>query len=88
MENACHTGAMARSQKSRRQRASFGAALDDLYDYARPPARRAGRPAKGDPTEWTVTDDWPDDIPVTETEVDVFEAWFGDLFDELFATRQ
>jgi hypothetical protein len=33
---------------------------------------------------WAVTDDWPKDVPVTETEIDVFEAWFGDLFDELF----
>jgi hypothetical protein len=31
-----------------------------------------------------VTDDWPTDVPVTEIEIDVFEAWFGDLFDELF----
>ncbi|MHC2270294.1 hypothetical protein ACVILJ_005677 [Bradyrhizobium diazoefficiens] len=31
-----------------------------------------------------VSDDWPMDVPVTETEIDVFEAWFGDLFDELF----
>jgi hypothetical protein len=33
---------------------------------------------------WAVTDDWPKDVPVTEAEIDVFEAWFGDLFDELF----
>jgi hypothetical protein len=33
---------------------------------------------------WTVTDNWPKDVPVTEAEIDVFEAWFGDLFDELF----
>jgi len=26
-------------------------------------------------------------LPVTDAEVDVFEAWFGDLFDELFSTR-
>jgi hypothetical protein len=31
-----------------------------------------------------VSDDWPEHIPVSEAEVDVFEAWFGDLFDELF----
>ena len=36
-----------------------------------------------DPTIWTVTDDWPEDVPVTEAEIEVFEAWFGDLFDEL-----
>jgi hypothetical protein len=33
---------------------------------------------------WAVTDDWPEDVPVTEAEIDVFEAWFGELFDELF----
>lgn len=33
-----------------------------------------------------VTDDWPEDVPVTVAEIDVFEAWFGDLFDELFGT--
>jgi hypothetical protein len=25
-----------------------------------------------------VTDDWPEDMPVTEAEIEVFEAWFGD----------
>jgi hypothetical protein len=34
-----------------------------------------------------VKDDWPKDVPVTEAEIEVFEAWFGDLFDELFSTR-
>lgn len=28
--------------------------------------------------------DWPEHVPVTEREVDVFEAWFGDILDELF----
>ncbi len=45
-----------------------------------------GRPPKHDLSTWTVTDDWPEHIPVTEVEVDVFEAWFGDLFDELFGS--
>ena len=40
-----------------------------------------------DRSEWTVTDDWPDEVPITEAEIEVFEAWFGDLFDELFSTR-
>ena len=43
-----------------------------------------GRPSKHDVENWTVTDDWHERVPVTEAEVDVFEAWFGDLFDELF----
>jgi hypothetical protein len=79
---------MARIRKSRpRDIIAPGEAPDDPYDYARPRARRAGRPAPEDPTAWTVTDDWPEDVPVTEAEIEVFEAWFGDLFDELFSTR-
>jgi hypothetical protein len=46
--------------------------------------RDLGRPPKHDPSAWTITDDWPDPVPVTDAELDVFEAWFGDLFDELF----
>lgn len=48
------------------------------------PPRRRGRPPKHDPSTWTVTDDWPERVPVTAAEVDVFESYFGDLFDELF----
>jgi hypothetical protein len=33
---------------------------------------------------WRVIDDWPQRVPVTQTEIDVVEAWFGDVFDELF----
>jgi len=55
--------------------------LEKLLGYPWP---FPGRPPKHDLSTWTVTDDWPEQIPVTEAEVDVFEAWFGDLFDELF----
>lgn len=62
-----------------------GVLPDDLYDYGYPqPSPRIGRPVKHDLAGWTVTDDWPEHIPVTEAEVDVFERWFGDLFDEFF----
>jgi hypothetical protein len=78
---------MARSQESRRRRSAPSApGLGDLRDYARQPTRQAKRSRRGDPIDWTVTDDWPEDVPVTEAEVDVFEAWFGDLFDELLST--
>jgi hypothetical protein len=85
----CDTATMARSRKSKPQdhRPSGAAPNDDLYDYARPPAARPGRPAPEDPMTWTVKDDWPEDVPITEAEIEVFEAWFGDLFDELFSTR-
>jgi hypothetical protein len=48
----------------------------------------AGRPPKDDISAWTVTDDWLEHVPVTSAEVDVFEAWFGDVFDELFGPCQ
>jgi hypothetical protein len=80
---ACHNGAMARSQESQR-RVSTNAQCDDLYDYAVASARLGRRRAKRTSVTWTVTDDWSKDVPVTEAEIDMFEAWFGDLFDELF----
>jgi len=43
-----------------------------------------GRAPRHDLSAWAVTDDWPERVPVTEAEVEVFERWFGDLFDELF----
>jgi hypothetical protein len=33
---------------------------------------------------WRVIDDWPAKNQVTDAEFAVFEAWFGDVFDELF----
>lgn len=79
---------MALRRKSRREDITApGEPPDDLYDYARPPARRSGRPIADNPSAWTVTDDWPDEVPVSEAEIEVFETWFGDLFDELFSTR-
>ena len=75
---------MAPPHKSQPRRPPDRAPLDDLYDYAGAPVRPGRRRAKRASVTWGVTDDWPKDVPVTETEIDVFEAWFGDLFDELF----
>jgi len=55
----------------------------DLY-IAPVPWPRHGRPVKHEVETWRVIDDWPQRVPVTQAEVDVFEAWFGDLFDEFF----
>jgi len=61
----------------------LGVLPDDLYiEPASWP--RIGRPAKHDVEAWTITDDWPDAVPITDAELGMFEAWFGDLFDELF----
>lgn len=47
-----------------------------------------GRPPRYDLSSWTATDDWPDPVPVTQAELEVFERWFGDVFDELFGPDQ
>jgi hypothetical protein len=64
----------------------------DLYDYGLPPppvrADRRGPQTENELADWIVTDDWPKHIPVSEAEVDLFERWFGDVFDELFGTKQ
>jgi len=73
---------MPPSQESRRRREAADAQCDDLYDYATAPARACRRRTKRDRMTWTATDDWPKDVPVTEAEIAVFEAWFGELFGE------
>jgi len=63
----------------------------NLYDYGDDPTPALGRPrdhhADADAT-MRVVDDWPDDVPVTEAEVRVFERWFGDVFDELLSPKK
>lgn len=63
-----------------------GSPPDDLHDYLRPLAHRPGRRQAEGPA-WDVSDDWPARVPVTDAEIAVFEAWFGDLFDRLFGPR-
>jgi len=79
---------MAHAQKSRPLRSgNAGVTPSDLYDYVTPPRRAVGRPPRRDPATWIVTDDWPEHVPVSEAEIDVYEAWFGDLFDRIFGDR-
>lgn len=66
-----------------RPRASLGVVPNDLYIEPEP-WPYIGRPPKHDLKTWKVTDDWPERVPITDAELDVFEAWFSDLFDELF----
>ncbi len=65
---------------------------DDLYDYVRPvrsaapkPRVRAGKQI--DLSSPNVTDDWPDRVPVSEAELDLFEVHFGPLLDELLGSK-
>lgn len=58
---------------------------DDLYDYCTAePKRRRGQPPAEDLKTWRVVDDWPERVPITDAEIEVFERWFADIFDELF----
>ncbi|MCM8731819.1 hypothetical protein ACFO8O_12695 [Hephaestia sp. GCM10023244] len=74
---------MARPRKPRAPTASEQ--LSALLGY---PCQIGGRPPKYDLSRWIVTDDWPDCVPVTETEIVTFERWFGDLFDEVFGPNR
>lgn len=64
---------------------------DDLYDYDDDPAPRIS-PSRGssphafDVEKLPVIDDWPDEVPITEAEIQVFERWFADVFDEMFGS--
>ncbi|HMM62880.1 MAG TPA: hypothetical protein PKD01_02040 [Mesorhizobium sp.] len=79
-----------RDRKRRSRRPNLQALPDDLYDYAgdraqiAPRLRRAPSPRIFHVENLPVTDNWPDDIPVTEAEIDVFERYFGDMLDRLF----
>lgn len=63
--------------------------VSNLYDWvptAATPTRRkeATRKVRA---RITVTDDWPDIVPLTEAELRVIEGHFGDLLDKLFGPR-
>ncbi|AJE46468.1 hypothetical protein [Celeribacter indicus] len=64
---------------------------DDLYDYSDDPMPHVS-PSRGRPLHLfdverlLVIDDWPEDVPITEAEIQVFERWFADVFDELFGS--
>ena len=74
---------MSRHRSPWRDRAAYGESPAYLYVVPGPWPRIAP-PVKHDVDSWRVIDDRPAHVPVTDAELDVFEAWFGDVFDELF----
>lgn len=80
-----------RTQHSRPRQPAPRTLPDDLYDYDDDPAPRIS-PARGSPPhvfdveKLPVIDDWPDEVPITEAEIQVFERWFADVFDEMFGS--
>lgn len=79
-----------RARRGRRRRQSPQELPDDLYDYggdpepSRTPRRRNPSLDAFDVEKLPVIDDWPERVPVTEAEVDIFERHFGDVLDRLF----
>lgn len=79
-----------RARRGRPQRLIPQALPDDLYDYGDDPVpspasrRRAPSPDAFGVEKLPVIDDWPERVPVTEAEVDIFERYFGDVLDRLF----
>ena len=61
---------------------AIGAGPSDLYDYLRPVVPSSEQRRAQEPI--TITDDWPEVVPITEAEVRIVEAYFGDVLDELF----
>lgn len=57
-----------------------------LFDYAAP---RMPKRAKRGGKEWQpeIIDDWPERIPISELELDLFEVHCSDLLDEIFEAR-
>ena len=62
---------------------------DDLFDYADEPTpdgreRRRSPLRIVDVESLPVFDDWPEKVPITEEELQIFERYFGDVLDRLF----
>ncbi|ABS68094.1 hypothetical protein DFR49_4063 [Hephaestia caeni] len=78
---------MAQKRRVRRVLPEWSGESEDLYDYARPPAPRAGRSPLRLEGAITVTDDWPEIVPITDAELRVMESHFAQELDELFGPR-
>jgi hypothetical protein len=65
----------------------WSGAPENLFDYARPTARRAGRSRACSEEPIRVTEDWPDGVPITEAELRVIEGHFAEKLDAIFGPR-
>lgn len=72
--------------RARPGRAASDGNVVDLYDYLPSPRQSTAPVRRRRCEDWhpRVVDDWPERILITEAELDVIEAHFGHLLDELF----
>lgn len=78
-----------RARRGRPRRIPPQTLPDDMFKYADDRSRtvrphRNPSPDAFDFEKQPVSDDWPEKVPVTEVEVDIFERYFGDVLDRLF----
>jgi hypothetical protein len=76
---------MALSPKRRRRAPRrWSEGLDDLHDYIQPASGRTSSRAVADDGPVVVTDDWPERIPIGDTELRVLEGHLAKELDRLF----
>ncbi|QCI93955.1 hypothetical protein FA702_10615 [Novosphingobium sp. EMRT-2] len=69
----------------RRQPRRWAEDLDDLFDYTnRVAPRRVSRRVRCDDGPIVVTDDWPDQVPIGDTELRAIEGHMRLELDKLF----
>jgi len=78
-----------RARKGRPRHPVAEALPDDLFDYADEPTpdgreRRSSPLRIVDVETLPVFDDWPEKVPITEQELQIFERYFGHVLDRLF----
>lgn len=62
--------------------------IGSLYDYLPGPPRPRRKSAPKAPlARITVTDDWPEVVPITDAELRVIEGHFSDFLDKLLGPR-
>jgi hypothetical protein len=57
---------------------------DPIFGSESLPIRTIRRRRRGDDMPIKVTDDWAEEVPVTDHEARIIEAFFADVLDELF----
>jgi len=62
-------------------------ARDENRDGVPSPKRYDSVSTKANQPDQIVVDDWPEEVPITAAEVDVLDAFLGDLLDAFFRQR-
>jgi hypothetical protein len=84
LSSAIHNTGQSRRERERRPRSGIDGKIKATVSLRAVEGRKCLSAHLFASVTLTVTDNWPEDVPVTEAEIAVFEAWFGELFDELF----